>query len=183
MSIIVEALKKAQAAAAPKPAGKKDYLTGAAESRLKKAPGRHVHAYTWFVIISSLIFASVVLLYLTQRDISRLPSQEALPEAGERGYYVDTDPFLDGDNDISSLPSGPEKQSNAYEKPVLTRSRVESAIRLTGIMYTPERPLAVINNSIWRENEKIDDFRIVEIGRDFVRLEADGRDFVVRLKP
>jgi len=56
------------------------------------------------------------------------------------------------------------------------------ALKLTGIMYTQEKPLAVINNAVWKEGDSIGDFRIVKIGTDYIKVRSGEEEMLINLK-
>ena len=49
-------------------------------------------------------------------------------------------------------------------------------------MYTPKKPLAVINSNIWGIGDVVNDFKIVEIKEDSVKVMAESQEFVIKLK-
>jgi hypothetical protein len=54
---------------------------------------------------------------------------------------------------------------------------------LRGIMHSPTKPLAIVDNSVVTEGEAVGEYRIVKIGRDFVRFVGiDDVQFDVRLR-
>lgn len=64
----------------------------------------------------------------------------------------------------------------------LSPDQVTDVIHLTGIMYTPKKPLAVVNGGVWSEGEYIGKFKIQEIGQDFLKISSNGRESVIKLR-
>jgi len=64
----------------------------------------------------------------------------------------------------------------------ITLAEVNEEIKVSGIMYTPQRPLVVINDNIWGEGDAVGKFKIIKIEKDFVKVDSNGREFIVKLK-
>lgn len=58
---------------------------------------------------------------------------------------------------------------------------INEMVKLSGIMFTSENPLAVINDDTRRVGDKVGDFTIVEIGETFVRVSSGDEEYVVTL--
>jgi hypothetical protein len=56
------------------------------------------------------------------------------------------------------------------------------SIDVNGIMYSPGKPLAIINDNIAAEGDTVGNVKILKIGKDFVRFDADGEEFEIKLK-
>ena len=54
-------------------------------------------------------------------------------------------------------------------------------LELQAVVVSPERRIAVINDELRREGERVDDALIVRIERGAVHLRRAGEDFVLRL--
>jgi len=135
------------------------------------------------IVLTAFVFAGFLSAYLLRRNPSERP--RATPSPG----VPFSDTAIGGEQkESSSYAMFPEQVVQKTKTPpltlpaVVTLTEVNEAIRLNGIMYTAEAPLAVINNNIWNEGENIGKFIIQEIGEDFVRISARGQEFVIRLK-
>lgn len=169
MSIIAEALKKAEkhsAGGRTTVAKKAKSWALPSEEKIKRdkklfsAPFRFA-----FSVITAVIIAAISLVYVLHER-----------RVGEPSGGKDSSSYVVVEPDEKNIFSAPRKQE------FLTFANVNEAISLSGIMYTPEKPLAVINGSIWAPGDKIGKFKIAEIGRDFVKVAAGYQEFVVRLK-
>jgi hypothetical protein len=85
-------------------------------------------------------------------------------EAGRRG----SDP---GSRD-------PFNWSDAFVDQYLARMRSQQdlfgGLRMSGIVWNPQTPLAIINNLLVKEGEKVEKVMVVKILKDSVLLERDG---------
>lgn len=59
---------------------------------------------------------------------------------------------------------------------------VEELIQFTGIMYTQEEPLAVVNGEILSKGENIGEFKILEIGKNFLKIGSNEEEFILKLQ-
>jgi hypothetical protein len=85
-------------------------------------------------------------------------------------------------NPMAPLLAKPEKVA---VMPQATRRDSSSTIahRLMGIMWSPAKPLAIIDGNVMAVGEKLRDGSVVaEIGRDSVALKRDGKMFRLVLK-
>ncbi|MHC4154471.1 MAG: thioredoxin fold domain-containing protein [Planctomycetota bacterium] len=60
-------------------------------------------------------------------------------------------------------------------------AEVKSDLKLSGVLYTEDNPLAVVNTEIVHEGDVIDGARVVEISRRQVEFEKSGRRWIQRL--
>ena len=65
-------------------------------------------------------------------------------------------------------------------KPENTR-KGGSQFELTGIIYTPENPMAVINDTIVKVGDSIGGAEVVDISEDKVTLNEKGKDVILRI--
>ena len=198
MSIIAEALKKAESGLQKEVYREKERLER--RERKKPPPARTRRAGTRFSLKGFAVILSAVLLVLSAAGIPYFLARKA---AVKTDYPVALStnadlPLADSiisragpvvfDGDEKEVPDevkAAESPLSVFESvrfPTATGAEVKEAIRLTGIMYTTEKPLAVINNAIWRENDYVDKFKILRIGKDFVTVSRGGEEFIVRLK-
>ena len=76
-----------------------------------------------------------------------------------------------------------EKRIIKAVEPSISFAEVSKAIKLNGIMYTTKNPLAVVNGGIWSPGEEVNGFKIIEIGKDFIKVAwKNGSEFIVRLE-
>ncbi|MBL7156809.1 MAG: hypothetical protein ISS92_01465 [Candidatus Omnitrophica bacterium] len=186
MSIIADALKKAQRFSQKKDQEPAKSASGEAENKepekKKRSPAFYVFTGSTAVVLSIL---SIVLMF-------RFFGQDLLANIKGRSGPVDNPATsvvkIEKPLHIVETPAiGAVKEKKLVPKKVPTSRSISTyelnkAVKLNGIMYTPERPLAVINNNIWGEGDEIGKFKIVEIRKDFVKVAANGQEFVIRLK-
>ncbi|MBL8877854.1 MAG: hypothetical protein JNG88_01940 [Phycisphaerales bacterium] len=72
----------------------------------------------------------------------------------------------------------PDSQPTANEHPETID--LAHAFRLDGVIVG-QTPLASINGKLYRKGAIIEGYRVSDIGRDFVRLEKESRDFILAL--
>jgi hypothetical protein len=77
------------------------------------------------------------------------------------------------------IPAAPSPRPSS---PALTLAMVSEAIDLDGIMYIPGRPRAIINGAIRREGDRIGKFTLSKIEANLVRITSKGQDFIIRLR-
>lgn len=178
MSIIAQALEKAEKSA--RGAGKtKRFRPGIPEVKEIKAEKRRPSMQGATVIFLVLLIAAAA--YAVNRSLitggftAKTPAAREISEV--RGI---------ADAPSAALPPLAEAKESAKILPTvpkaLTPDDVKDMVRLTGIMYTPERPLAVVNDAVWSEGEHVGDFKILKIGEDFLKVDRDGSEFVLKLK-
>jgi len=87
-------------------------------------------------------------------------------------------------NPMAPLLAKPEKVAGVPQKKAAPRdSSSLIAHRLMGIMWSPTKPLAIIDGNVMAVGEKLRDGSIVEeIGRDSVALKRGGKTFRLVLK-
>lgn len=191
MSIIAEALKKAQATSKTQTvlrekieAAKKEEIK---DTAAKKSPKRHsLFFYTIFVTLLLLIIAAP---FIWQKPIKEYLNRNT-------SATIKTQP-LGAPNEVQAknaaspeeiappkdLGPPPEERARITVSNFSARSiDVDDVIKLSGIMYTAEKPLAVINDTIWAEGEFVGRFKILDIEKDFIKVGLDGQEFVIKLK-
>ena len=186
MSIIVEALKKAQGSLKTTfPSRREDTSPPPGLEVRKSKIKKHI---TVWVVTSFLLLAVLSFYFLSHNLIKEtlptsLPTDDsvALKEEVEKPSYAlgpiekETPPI------ISSLPiiSSP---SPVTPSPSLTFSEVKELIDLKGIMYTPEKPRALINGSVLDEGDYMGKFKISKIEKDSIKVISEGQEFIIKLK-
>ena len=174
MSIIVEALKKAQESLKTTlPSGREDTSPPLWLQVRKPKIKKHITAW----VIASFLLLAVLSFYFLNHNLIKeiLPTSPpaddsvALKEEAEKPSYM-VRPIEE--ENLPIIPSSPS----------LTFSGVKEPIDLNGIMYTPERPLAIINGSVLGEGDYIDKFKISKIEKDSVKITSEGQEFIIKLK-
>jgi len=172
VSIITSALKKAQDASRNEIERKPRIIAFEHESlRIKKTR----HPFLFYALILggfALIVSATAIAY---KFYFRQPEKIIA--------YGDFDKAVPGPSEITPVEAGQELAGESLDSmTVITEEAVSEEIKLTGIMYTQAHPLAVINDNVWSEGEDIGKFRIVKIGKDFVKVASDNKEFTVKLK-
>jgi hypothetical protein len=75
------------------------------------------------------------------------------------------DPFIRYEDKIAKL------KGKAF------REDMPAGLKITGIISDGKKAVAIINGGFYRKNEKVDDFLIVDIGKDRVSLEKNRKRF------
>ncbi|UCD55247.1 MAG: hypothetical protein JSV93_00170 [Candidatus Omnitrophota bacterium] len=184
MSIIVEALKKAQGPGKTIPPSRREDMLLPSRPRARK-PEVKKRITAW--IIASFLLLGVVSFYflslnLIKKILPTSPSTDdfaALREEAEKPSYV-LRPVEESQPIIASLPMIPSPRVASSLS--LTFAEVKKSIDLSGIMYTPEKPLVVVNGNVWGEGDYIGKFKISKIEKDFIRVTSGDQEFIVRLK-
>lgn len=186
MSIIVEALKKAQGSLKTtiSPSSRNIPLPPQPEQRKPKIK-KHITAW----VIASFLLLAVLSFYFLNHNLIKeiLPTSPpiddsvALKEEVEKPSYALGPIEKENPPIISSLPiiSSPPPVTPS---PSLTFSEVKELIDLKGIMYTPEKPRALINGSVLGEGDYMDKFKISKIEKDSVKVISEGQEFIIKLK-
>lgn len=180
MSIIVEALKKAQGRSSRKKLANAGPETAKPSYSEFRKPRMRKRTEVW--VVASILFLAIPVLYFLNRSSTKAPLSitssieppAPLKETPEKASYV-----LHPVKEENTVPSPP---APLPQPPAITLAEVNKSIDLNGIMYTPEKPLAVINGYIWGEGDYIGEFRVSEIKEDFVKVTVDEQGFVIRLK-
>lgn len=172
MSIIAEALKKAQETAVKRTVPLQP---------VKKTKKRNSHLYSIIVVCVLLLFSGVILFsFLRPGPIE-----------------TNTEEKISGKSVPEKLTSKPESPSYAREtiaekeekkiiapKPlaIIGTEDITKRIQLNGIMYTPGKPLVVINDNIWAEGDTVSGFKILRIEENSVKVASNGQEFIIKLK-
>jgi hypothetical protein len=156
MSIINEALKKAEKEIHPQtehPARIEDTIGQNEIGVLKASKKREANFLLGFaivgIVLSAIILSSIVL-------IKNLNLFKIEPEISKTSVTIES---IEGSLDDSSKPGDISRVEKA-----------ESPIELTGIIYETEDRWAIINNRIVRQGETVGNEKVVEIGKDYVKL-------------
>lgn len=170
MSIIAEALKKAQGTsirktpqekegASPLPVRKEPRTGTPSKKTLSQPYARRVLAGGIMIILAALLFFAFPRQAPTEKEAS-------LTEKSTYAVEQETEK-----TQVSQKISAP-----------ITLTEVNREINLNGIMYTPHKALAVINKSIWGVGDAIGKFTILKIGKDYVTVGSGSSSFDIRLK-
>ena len=166
MSIITDALKKNQAPRATEL--KKTYPEAKKENPviLKKSKKN--------LVVVLIVFLGGLLVYFSYYYTVTTPQAKR--------YLVPPKTYSQEYQKSMELPFVVEPVEKKKVVSALPLNSIDKIVNLNGIMYTPERPLVVINDSIWTEGDSVQGFLISEIGKDFVKVSQDGQEFILRLK-
>lgn len=199
MSIITDALRKAQAASGDGTKSNINDFLNALSRAGDDSPadissaGKKSKAVLLSLIIL-LLLASTAALYeygILNIDVEALLSGlfdregsnvvTMAPEAAERLEAVveeeSPEAEASGHADTADVPA----EEDTAEVIVQEEPPAEQTI-LQGIMYAGSKPLAVINNQIFSEGEAFDDIRVVNIRTESVVIETDGSRKILHLK-
>ena len=67
-------------------------------------------------------------------------------------------------------PTGPPKN-------VMLKKATQTQLQVTGIMYSPDKPSAIVNSNIVHEGDAVGDVMIIEIENGWVRFEKRGKSW------
>jgi len=184
MSIISDALKKAQNLS-KKESPPQESTPGQESTNIKKPEQKRHPRHLRFIfggfIISVFILLGVfAFYYLTGSDIKtaermRENIQNAFDSAKEAKEPVPSSQIPDTKKEAIS-------PSKIKSIPAISLFEINRSLKLSGIMHTPKKPLAVINDNIWSEGDSIGKFKILEIGKDYVKVSSGEQEFIIRLK-
>ena len=180
MSIIVEALKKAQGSLKTtiSPSSRNIPLPPQLKQRKPKIK-KHITAW----VVASFLLLAVLSFYFLNHNLIK----EILPTSPP----IDDSVALKEEVEKPSYALGPIEKENppiisspppVTPSPSLTFSEVKELIDLKGIMYTPEKPRAVINGSVLGEGDYMGNFKISKIEKDSVKVISEGQEFIIKLK-
>jgi hypothetical protein len=172
MSIIAEALKKAKDRT-------ENIKISLADVASLNTPKINIHkknntirlAIIFLILFGGLFLASYSwysLITNASAPISINEETPIMPEQTTKHTYVEKEGSLNRESLSTAIP--------------ITISQVNNSLELSGIMYTPKKPLAVINNNIWGVGDTVSGFRILEIKEDAVRVGMESQEFVIKLK-
>ena len=160
------------------------------KSKRDRRPRRSFHRHIGLLAFLSLLFLGAVLYYFLNQHLIKADYLASAPSDDTVARESSTLPLK-----INSVtkpqpkvaPTNPPApltvDSEVNAQPASgTFADVSESIVLKGIMYMPKKPLAIINNSIWTEGERVGSFKILEIKKDFIRVASGGEEFVIRLK-
>jgi len=179
MSIIAEALKKAQktpARPAVTPQGKTPPQDRKNVSQPKpKSPIFFVRLFVILVFFLSAI--TLFILFRNDNQASHAGSPDINAETVNASPVINTGP-------MSPEPLKPVEEAPATPPitPSIIHRDISDVVKLNGIMYTPKKPLAVINGSIRGVGDYVQEFKILEIGKDFVKVGSAEEEYVLKLQ-
>ena len=171
MSIIAEALKKAQKISLERGVKRSDAWRKPGRSLIKFDFSR-LRPYLFYASSAAAILLAILSFSLLSRFLLKNDKTAVERPAVSPSYALKADEV--------------KQEKMAEPAPVLpayvTLAEVNEEIKVSGIMYTPKKPLVVINGSIWGEGDTVGKFKIIKIGRDFVKVDSNGQDFIIKLK-
>ena len=80
----------------------------------------------------------------------------------------------EGTRDPFALAENPAQTSSDAQKGL-------SQMKLQGIVWHTDKPRAIINNKMVKVGSKIGEMKVVGIDKEGVRVQQEGREFVLRL--
>lgn len=171
MSIINEALKKAQESRQEQDKNIKEEpditpsLSLPPSPAVKRPSGavkRDYNTIFWILPAIAVIAAGVVLA----KNLLPAPRPQQIQKEtrGSRIYPVEPTP--------EQKPAPPSEAREA-DIPL-------PALKLSGIVYDENSPYAIVNGAILREGEVIDGAKLVEIKKERVKFEFNGREFEIK---
>ena len=132
--------------------------------------GKKILQHKWIYIAGISILFIAVILALFSRKESTVKENSVLPE-------------IVPNTKLSVTEKIPIKNVNNNPLPVLQSTLPDvSEFKLTGIVLGEGAPMAIINDSVYMAGDMIKDLRIIEITKDTVSLEKDGRTIELRAK-
>ena len=162
MSIIAEALKKAQKSS---PGGRSRKIPASRKER-------RARVYAIFAASGTALLLLILALSLLGRALLKEYKTAKKASTGSPSYALKADEVKQE-----------EIAKSAFLLPAfITLAEVNEEIKVSGIMYTPQKPLVVINDSIWCEGDTVGKFKITKIEKDFIKVDSSGREFIVKLK-
>ncbi|MDP8299530.1 MAG: hypothetical protein P9L88_06485 [Candidatus Tantalella remota] len=185
MSIISDALRKAQekrsngSSITPEPEllaaqtspEKKDI-----ERLTRKTPSTR----TIIAIVAGVIFAVVTPLIILAMHIR--PSSTPAKTAAEKTVKKKTpSPVKAQEVSVVETKKTPPKEIPQEVKPPVFEETVELP-SLSGIMYSPTYPMAILNGEMLGEGSKVDGFVIKKILTDRIKLIRNDKEYVIKLR-
>ena len=182
MSIITDALKKAQKERFPGPPSLKKNIESGTDVSTQR-PTTAAKALNWpmpYAITTAVLSLVIVAIYLTTLFHSALPKKTAVNERTAKS-----------EAQKHAAPSKPATAPTVKIEPFsITIPRivspaavpVKASLDLTGIMYLPTSPQAVINGSTVKEGDVVDGYTVMKIYPESVKLSSDGVDTELKLK-
>ncbi len=161
MSIITEALKKVES-------GKRPVRVKPPHLALRSPGEKMFHGRRQVYVLISLGFLVIAGIgFYATKDTSRKVGTKALTEQPAAK--------IDPVKVTSPVSEVPAISASLYPE-------VREPLKLSGIMLTKDRPLAVINGSVRTEGETVNGLRIVEIREKYVKLLSDAeKETILRI--
>lgn len=113
-------------------------------------------------------------------------SSRASEQQGNAGVEITWEipaPFLSGGRDPMQLTPPPARPGGRVPEAAARPTEDAGALVVTGILYSEDRPLAIINTQIVHEGQQIAGATVDKIDRDGVRFERNGRKWKQGLNP
>jgi len=186
MSIIAEALKKVQKTSV-KPERKPQDRTLSRDRRNISQPnipqpkGKSPIFFVRLIVILVFFLSAITLFVLFRNDsrVLRIGSADGYKKAADVSAIINTAPS-------KPQPLEPVKEEKVpATAPIgsgLIPVNINELVKLNGIMYTPKKPLAVINGNIRGVGDYVEEFKILEIGKDFVKVGSAEEEYVLKLQ-
>ncbi|MGB2598833.1 MAG: hypothetical protein WBD04_03635 [Candidatus Omnitrophota bacterium] len=210
MSIISDALKKAQAKRSRK--GKTDkpvdaisleknpekYLdTMIVEEKMKKssvADKRRLIAILGALGVV-LLLGGTTLFLMTSRTsmpqkapepIKRGAEQKKIEQVEPASKVTPTPPEAEAETKkpeyIPVVKKQPDEEPVTWREPAPLRGQTRQLPTLSGIMYAPTNPQAILDGDLYTEGETVRGFKVQKILPNKVKLTADDKEYELRLR-
>jgi len=175
MSIIYEALKKVQSEIRQKP-----YLQADRDDlkNLKNDTGKKGLRYPRIIAAVVIFFAVIFILTIAINSV-RQPSTKPKPAAKTSYIIAEKSEGKQKDVPLTSEISVIEEEKVDKMQPLQTAVSLPE-LNLSGILYSEEGKWAIINNAILHEGDTIEGVKVLEIHRDEVVLEAEGKTILLK---
>ncbi|NQU95854.1 MAG: hypothetical protein HQ549_06505 [Candidatus Omnitrophica bacterium] len=175
MSIIAEALKKAQETSA------KTIVPQPVKQPVKTTKKHNSRLYGIIVVCVLLLFSGVVVFSFLNPGIIKTNTEERIydsPAPGKMASKTEDPPSMS-----ETVVEKEENKINALKSPGrIGTADITERLQLNGIMYTPGKPLVVINDNVWAEGDTVSGFKILKIEENSVKVASNGQEFIIRLK-
>ncbi|MGB3082251.1 MAG: hypothetical protein WBB86_04595 [Candidatus Omnitrophota bacterium] len=212
MSIISDALKKAQAKRSRKGKTDKPvdaisleknpekYLdVMIAEEKMKKpsiADKRRLVSILGALVVV-LLLGGAALFLMTSRTsmpqkapepIKRGAEQKKIEQVEPASKVTPTPPEAEAETKrpkyipVVKKEPEPEEEPVAWREPTTLRGQTRQLPTLSGIMYAPTNPQAILDGDLYTEGETVRGFKVQKILPNKVKLTADDKEYELRLR-
>ncbi|MEJ5258624.1 MAG: hypothetical protein WHS88_00360 [Anaerohalosphaeraceae bacterium] len=165
-------------APAARPAGPKDTRTSAAKNRKKsKKDARQTQMQILVGVLSLVLIATLFFVMRTpaappKKAAASVSSPAAEPAASEPAKWVRPEPWPERMRD----PMAPDTAGQ-------TPDTGSDALLVRGIVFSQTNPSAIIGNQIVFIGDTLNGIRVVNITRDTVEFEKDGKRWTQTVQP
>ena len=180
MSLIEEALQRAQTAVAPAPVQPPPASRAPAAPPLPTASGdqRSNRSRAAFGIGLAALGVGLTAFLFRQ---SSSPSLSRMPE--EPALVQESPVTLPRSADVPVTPSLSSRKARVPSQPARSPSSSAPPLALTGIVNGPGEPMALINGKIARLGDVVDGAVLLEVGTGFARVRWQNQELILRTTP